>query len=114
MNNDLISRSALKDAIKNQYNLNDPPTLYWWTNIEKLIDNAPTVEAYTEEDAKQAIKDSFDSGYEMAKIKYERPQGKWITSYDTYNVCSLCDYKTVMDNYKFCPNCGADMKGGAK
>lgn len=31
---------------------------------------------YTEEDMKQAIKENFDIGYEMAKNKYARPQGK--------------------------------------
>lgn len=31
---------------------------------------------YTEEDMKQAIKENFDLGYEMAKNKYERPKGE--------------------------------------
>jgi len=70
------------------------------------IDNAPTVE---EKSYEMGYQDGCEDG-----LQGIRPQGKWITSYDTYNVCSLCNYKTVMDNYKFCPNCGADMKGGAE
>lgn len=65
------------------------------------------------------------------KIEFEkkRPQSKWIhrriiaknRSFDVV-VCSNCqtefswDAETgvSMDNYKTCPNCGADMKGGAE
>lgn len=57
-----------------------------------LIDNAPTVE--------------------------ERPHGKWITNYVSQffnpgRSCSLCN-KTVEFSENFCPNCGADMRGGAE
>lgn len=104
MNNDLISREALKKALDEQMNFDENCR----DSVFDIIDNAPTVDflinmkdltaeqkqhffnvwrnasfkitnerpqgEYTEEDMKQAIKENFDIGYEMAKNKYERPQ----------------------------------------
>jgi hypothetical protein len=107
MNNDLISRSALKVAIEKELdkaNLTEYEACICVTSIyDRVIDNAPTVE---EKSYEMGYQDGCEDG-----LQGIRPQGKWIISYDTYNVCSLCDYKTVMDNYKFCPNCGADLRG---
>lgn len=56
--------------------------------------------------------------------KVSRPQGEWIrTSNDWidgtcgaryYPIhCSICNYSTYDDDAtNFCPNCGADMRGG--
>lgn len=97
MDNDLISREALKkEILKHREDYIDDN--FFWTKLFNIIDNAPTVEPtfglfkemlcsecektpqgeYTEEDIKQAIKENFDIGYGMAKAKYERPQGEWI------------------------------------
>lgn len=62
------------------------------------------------------------------KALKERPQGEWLevkeeVHYDYWTVCecSLCKHSWVLgelsiedikDDYKFCPNCGADMRGG--
>lgn len=35
-------------------------------------------EAITNEDIQQAIKEGFANGYEMAKAKFERPQGELL------------------------------------
>ena len=49
------------------------------------------------------------------EVHYEdRPHGKWITlkigaTYILYN-CNLCDVRNEKKS-KFCPNCGADMRG---
>ena len=48
----------------------------------------------------------------------ERPQGKWISNSYTSCInrgkyCSLC-CKIVEFSENFCPNCGADMRGGAE
>lgn len=47
----------------------------------------------------------------------DRPQGKWIDvcTLPCIRKCSICNIEqdgvaTVYDN--FCPNCGADMRGG--
>jgi len=40
----------------------------------------------------------------------ERPQGKWKNAYADGFLCSECFLHN--NNYtKFCPNCGADMRG---
>lgn len=51
----------------------------------------------------------------------ERPRGKWVER-NSYVVCSVCEmpshtvYVMNLNKYipvktKFCPNCGADMRG---
>lgn len=70
------------------------------------IDNAPTV-----------CNDNYSMGYQdgVKKVLSERPTGKWIEHYDssdgfTWLTCSRCMFKAYEDDYKFCPNCGADMR----
>ena len=48
----------------------------------------------------------------------DRPQGEWKrrivdNGFNADWVCSECGYRVKTDfvNYKFCPNCGADMRG---
>lgn len=86
-----------------------------------VIDNAPTVENITI---------FAELGEDMADITREimpqllakvRPQGEWIPCYVNftdgskplfaYCKCSLCN-KQATGVYKFCPNCGAEMRGG--
>ena len=49
----------------------------------------------------------------------EREKGEWIeVNYGSYEMpdihyqCSCCDEAEDDDYYDFCPNCGADMRGG--
>ena len=94
-------------------------------NVLHLIQNAPTVElpeqitikCDTEEDRQKLL-----SALRNAKLKVlveeEKPQGKWYHSIERGWHCSECD-EVVKDmptcmrkaTYKFCPNCGADMRG---
>lgn len=44
------------------------------------------------------------------------PQGEWIEHFDsssgfTWRTCSRCMFKDGKKYYKFCPNCGAYMRG---
>lgn len=44
----------------------------------------------------------------------ERPQGKWIFKHNSSDIwCSVCDenFDEIPQKFKFCPNCGADMRG---
>jgi len=48
----------------------------------------------------------------------DRPQGEWEMQEDIdglYGICSICghdaDFSHYYKAYKFCPNCGARMKG---
>ena len=99
MNNDLISRSALKKAINDFYDnhfkgLVPNELITYAKAVDNAIDNAPTAE--------------------------ERPQGEWII--DGHHICCnrcneyICD--TDREGNKipdsFCPNCGADMRKGGQ
>lgn len=86
MNNDLISRKALKDKIRNQISkYNSGLDVFTTKRIFNLIDNAPTVS--------------------------ERPKGEW----GKRNQCPFCSYIRQWEDDKFCGNCGADLrKGGAE
>lgn len=48
-------------------------------------------------------------------IEPERKKGKWIEEPNCYYRCSRCSshYPSILGymDYKYCPNCGADMKG---
>lgn len=111
MNNDLISRSALKKALEvTQYNDIDD-----LTRTERLIDNAPTVEIPTE----LCKGCRFLKDCETCEEKL-RPQGEWITRETpegtTYLIeCPVCGYQkgnkwvifTVLPPY--CECCGAKL-----
>ena len=134
MNNDLISREALKKALKSNCDLCHDKNTNWCEHccplkdFEDLIDNAPTVDI-TEE---QAIDKLHKTGWLPMHDKEmtERPQGEWITrhklnSFGQDVVCFECnkcgEYKVplyhllITEPLKVCPNCGANMrKGGAE
>lgn len=106
MNNDLISRSALKEHkfVGNKYvqsgsrtngktleYINKAYQQGWNDAIDAIIDNAPTV------------------------------KGEWYYNYQNGWHCSICnksvkDMPTVMGkaDFNFCPNCGVEMKVGAE
>lgn len=59
--------------------------------------------------------------YEPAPAADVRPvvRGRWIEKpylLGTTNVCSVCgeNYGMPHGKYNFCPNCGADMRGGSE
>ena len=138
MNNDLISRSALLKAFSESNHIKETASgldVMEMLAIKETVDNAPTVEAYTEEDIKRTIKENFDLGYEMAKNKYEkpkeselvkaytkgfdtgvetvRPKGEWVKpnrpTNGLYVICNQCQCENPLRT-NFCPNCGADMR----
>lgn len=84
----LIDAEALKEEMK----IAHAKAIDYETVVdmyEKLVDNAPTVEA-------------------------ERPQGEWLKSDIPESIlskCSLCGFNCGAYTHNFCPNCGADMRG---
>lgn len=53
----------------------------------------------------------------MPSAEPERQRGKWTTieapkGYCNYMACTVCQTKFVEEDYNFCPECGADMRGG--
>ena len=133
MNSDLISRSELKKAIKdNGYS--------HYFEIFDIIDNAPTVEysfyqeayqtGYEEgKNEKPTINckdcDGYEAGYSAGLKDAERPQGEWARHDEWrsgeyiggfYHVNCPCEdgYYSKWET-NFCPNCGLPMKkGGAE
>ncbi len=101
MNNDLISRKELRKAFKECPFFTEVYLYY----ARQLIDNAPTVE--------QSYQEPKD--YIRNKLDYSRTQGEWTGVVYTDNgigvgMCNHCGIHRTIDN--FCPNCGADMRGG--
>lgn len=112
MNNDLISREALKKAILGHCRSEIEAINHFWYDdtIISLIDNAPTVYPICEDKA----------------CKYranERPQGEWKEfKYGLY-YCSRCFERVDKDieridalvskgeRSNYCPVCGAKMGG---
>ena len=76
-----------------------------------ITDNAPTVE-YTFEEAFQK------TVCEQRLYCPKRPQGEWITAYSEkkkkVNKCRVCGFISIQGKTNYCPNCGAEMKGGAE
>ena len=57
--------------------------------------------------------------HEQAWEEIGRPHGEWQNNEQDIPICSNCGYFTpydrAIDDYEygnFCPNCGADMRGG--
>ncbi len=107
MTNDLISRSELKKALRQrQWHIDDIE------EVEKIIDNVPTVNIIQHKDwylvNKAGAKELLDR---------ERPHGEWIFHKDFNESCRYgCNQCGNLTNIpsNFCPNCGADMRGGAE
>jgi hypothetical protein len=95
---DCISRQAVQDLINT-----------WLTD-------------YLTEETREALEVINGKVGDMPSVQPTRPKGKWIPYYDRWGdvitivshfKCSVCgeyDY----DKDKFCPNCGADMRGEAE
>lgn len=85
MNNDLISRDALKKACSEMVrgsNNSDFIPCPSWNNAMELIDNAPTVK-FSLMPADETKEDAYKRGYERGKIAgilkaNTRPKGEWI------------------------------------
>ena len=122
MNNDLISREALKKYLEDEsYTYPSDEEFGCGFNecllqVFMAIDNAPTVEY-------PFYQEAYQTGYEEGKN--EKPQGKWLFKNGKYR-CSHCGEKAI---YRFsgslsttqtelltvfCPNCGVKMERGDK
>ena len=82
---------------------------------------ACTIEAatlYGTNDAlKTAFKESLRGINALPNVEAERKRGKWVKMSDafgTYYACDYCGEDCTPHGMKtpFCPNCGADMRGG--
>ena len=124
MNNDLISREALKKALEEK----QKTTFCGVYHFLELIDNAPTVEPFKPDyvgaerlKARQrGYEEGYHNGMEIGKtLNPKIKQGEYISVDTLWAKCSICGNLTrVIKKYNmpnFCPACGADMrKGGAE
>lgn len=130
MNEDLISREALKKFI-NEVCFSEEWVKFRVDNgsrgqIERIltyIDNAPTVSAYTFEEVEEIRQATIE--LVRANCKNDRPQGEWSDESKDSLLCSACGkriYKPFIGGFptertshyypNFCAFCGADMRGG--
>ena len=104
---DLISREALKKRFKATHE-----AMFSLKRVKYLIDNAPTVE---ENFYAMGYQDGLEDGLDDI-----RPQGEWTYTIPDINsigfwYCNQCNFiKDAWMKYRYCPNCGANMKGGAE
>lgn len=75
--------------------------------IEEMLDKEPLV--WNDDDHEWGERNQWQ--YDMATIEampvIDRPKGEWMGT-----VCSNCGESTSFYyDCKFCPNCGADMRG---
>lgn len=117
-------QSTFKAMTQSEFEIKDNMLL----NFQYAIDNAPTVEP---DKLSSALNCSIRAEYggcegcelscprnELIRIlNLERPHGKWIGVVYSNNrigvgMCNQCGVNRIIDN--FCPNCGADMRGGAE
>ena len=117
MNNDLISRSTLKEDLFLKFGNQLP------NGLLEEIDKAPTVEL-TESEVQEVLNKrcmtAVANEYLIALHgKTERPQGEWGNWVISEIRCPNCLEYFDTDCYstaelRKCPNCGAKMKGGAE
>ena len=104
MNNDLISREALKKALE-EYKY-----CGFYDKLIEIIDNAPTVEDHSLEIAQKSIELGRRVGKTEGIIESQRPQGGWIRKEDVIHSIA----KQYSEHNELVPiwlSIG-DMKGG--
>lgn len=116
MNNDSISREYVEKIVIAEFVDLQDGTDEWRTyvndtceSILSKVHNAPTVCGNNPKWCESCVS--------KGKCASTRVQGEWmaIEPYNHKTFCSFCKKDTRDMNYdNFCPNCGADMKGGAK
>ena len=118
----LIDADEIKKVINEKY------LIVVAEELNRLIDNAPTVITNGEYEALCKITDQefeHSNGFWVEtpkgkKIYFEkaRPKGEWIyerpngKTYSDFVFCSVCQKPNGFYITEFCPHCGADMRKG--
>ena len=113
MDNDLISREALKEKWKEECCGCCENCSHCMTGLNcELIYNAPTVITCEVCKNKGNERECVDCHDYSCFVQYEpRPHGKWIIQ-DIVHCLQYCSECRTYSEFKwnFCPNCGADMR----
>jgi hypothetical protein len=57
------------------------------------------------------VDDVYEKIGELPSVRPARKKGKWIKSnIGGAKVCSICQAHVGLSNFKYCPNCGAEME----
>lgn len=66
----------------------------------------------------KVVRNDVERVAKMVSVRDTEKKGKWVLrivdyGYNAAYICSICNYrlKTTNANIKYCPNCGARMKG---
>ena len=128
-NGDLISRSDLRKAVVeplNRSTIHDFGEVVKLDDLLKIIDSAMSMEYTFLPQYKADLQCAYDCGFEQGKKEAKRPQGTWVDKEQTgrsgdgrefkyfLTVCSECGKSPDVLGNNFCPNCGADMRGGGQ
>ena len=90
----------------------------WNDAIDAIVDNAPTVKL--DESVIQSVLNkrcmTIVTNEHLRALYDIRPHGKWIVDKEhsitmTFYKCTNCNYFGGATHYRYCPNCGADMRG---
>lgn len=126
MNNDLISREALKEEFRNNcfHNCYYCKLVKWdkkgVCHICGLIDKAPPITDHSRELVQKSIEIGYRVGCFEGKIENKRPHGKWIKIFENPftngYVCPFCGHKIQVTEQFLpivteCEVCGAEMNG---
>ena len=131
--NDCISRAAAIDALKEEeYPCESDYDKGYMSALKKSVwimeKWLPSAQPYTEAEIQkmQELEQAeLQKAYECGRASAQpgRKTGKWSVEFSpaykggAYCECSQCNYKFAMgayfepDEWKFCPYCGADMRG---
>lgn len=93
------------NELRNQFSSDE---IYGPEEIKCIIDNAPTVEAYTLED----MQNNYDAGVDSIIGKYDKAEGEWNYIQAGMCVCPFCGAMPHKLYKNFCAKCGAKLKGG--
>lgn len=80
----------------------------------KAIESIPVADVVPRKDY-ESMERTVDK---LNKALAERKRGKWVLydkGFGFTHYCSLCNFtikEQWIDFYNFCPNCGADLRGG--
>lgn len=87
------------------------------TELEKLRDGWNYYGGEYESAMYQAYDISVDTVDEQPTVQPQRKKGKWIEieidAGEFIYKCTKCGMR-VINPYKYCPNCGAEMSGGGE
>lgn len=115
---DNIDKDEIRKAI-DRLQVEHPCHFYFDATTFESTDNIDVVKRVID-NIMERIRDDADIHIicEMAKLyldgvkpTVERPRGEWKRWTDEFSICSNCRTIYGFEHY-FCPNCGADMRGG--